>query len=162
MCDGHLSTRVPLNSDPWLHFSVSWQRHRLYRHFEPRTTALHLERQCFVRMFFNVLEQRDRIVDRCVIESANDVARAQAGGRRGRVRFDFVDDCRFRRQDEQLANTFSAPAPRFGFVGLDLDRLHLSVALEFHGNGLAFTTDNRPAHAVIHPEKTSHSFSIHF
>ena len=113
-------------------------------------------------MFFNVLEQRDRIVDRCVIESAKDVARAQAGGRRGRVRFDFVDDCRFRRQDEQLANTFSAPAPGFGFVGLHLDRLHLSVTLEFHGNGLAFTTHHRPAHAVIHPEKTSHSFSIHF
>src|SRR5947208_9518236 len=151
MGDGHLSTRVPLNSDPWLHFSVSWQRHRLYRRFEPRTIALHLERQCFVRMFFNVLEQRDRIVDRCVIESANDVARAQAGGHRGRVRFYFVDDCRFRREDEQLTNPFSAPAPRFGFVGLDLDRLPLSVALEYHVSHLASTTDHRTSHAVTHP-----------
>src|SRR5260370_33600230 len=102
MCDGDLSTRVPLNSDPWLHFSVSWQRHRFYRHLEPRTTALHLERQCFVRMFFNVLKQRHRIVDRSVIESANDVRRAQAGSRPGRVWFACIDNYRISLEGEQV------------------------------------------------------------
>src|SRR5436190_17605233 len=113
-------------------------------------------------MLFNVLQKRDRIVDGRVIESANDVARTQPGCGRGRVWFDLVDDRRFRRQDQQLANTFSAPTTRFGLVWLYLDSFNLAVALEFDRNGLAFTSDNGPAHAVVHPEETLHSSSIHF
>src|SRR5439155_11401529 len=101
-------------------------------------------------MLFNVLQQRQGIINRGVIESANDVARTQSGCSCGRVRFDLVDDRRFRRQDQQLTNTFSAPTTRFGLVWLYLDGFNFTVALEFDRHGLAFTSDNRPAHAVVH------------
>src|SRR5437660_3451120 len=100
-------------------------------------------------MFLNVLKQRDRIVDRGVIKPANDVARTQPRRGRRRVRLDFVNDRRLRGQNEQLANAFSAPPARLGLVGLYLDRLRLAIALELYRNGLAFTADNRPAHAVV-------------
>src|SRR5438132_4518902 len=105
-------------------------------------------------MLFDVLQQRQGIINRGVIESANDVARTQSGCSCGRVRFDLVDDRRFRRQDQQLANTFSAPTTRFGLVWLYLDSFNFTVAFEFDRHGLAFTSDNRPAHAVVHSEET--------
>src|SRR5206468_2350267 len=61
-----------------------------------------------------------------------------------------------------LANTFSAPTTRFRLVWLYLDSFNFTVALEFDRNGLAFTSDNRPADAVVHSEETRHSSSIHF
>src|SRR5438105_9093049 len=112
-------------------------------------------------MLFNVLQQRQGIINRGVIESANDVARTQSGCSCRRVRFDLVDDRRFRRQDQQLANTFSAPTTRFGLVWLYLDSFNFTVALEFHRNSLTFTPNNRPADAVVHSEETRHSSSIY-
>src|SRR2546421_4469207 len=111
-------------------------------------------------MLLNIFKQRDWIVDRRLIKAVNDVARTQSRRRRRRVWFDFVDDRRFRRQDEQLANTFSTPAARLRFVRLHMDRLHLSVALELYWNGLALAPHYRPAHAVVHPQKTRHAFII--
>src|SRR5260370_1872028 len=108
-------------------------------------------------MLFNVLQKRDRIVDRRVIESANDVARTQSGCSCGRVRFDLVDDRRFRRQDQQLANTFSAPTTRFGLVWPYLYSFNLTVALEFARPGLAFTSDTHPAHPAVPSASQRHS-----
>src|SRR5438132_14164394 len=99
-------------------------------------------------MLFNVLQKRDRIVDRRVIESANDVARTQSGCGRGRVRFDLVDDRRFRRQHQQLANTFSVPTTRFRLVWLYLDTFNFTVSFMFDQNGVIFTLAARPSYAA--------------
>src|SRR6202011_6422075 len=113
-------------------------------------------------MFLDVLEQRDRIVDRRVIKAANDVARTQSGCGCGRVGFDVINDRSFRRQDLQLANTFSAPALRLRLIWFNFNRMNFAITLELDRNFFTLAPDNSPAYTVVHPEKPSHSLSVHF
>jgi len=54
-------------------------------------------------MFADVLQQRDRVVDRRLVKPTDDVSGAQSGCRGGTFCFYFLDDWRFRRIDEQLS-----------------------------------------------------------
>src|ERR1700730_3638061 len=77
MRDRHFPTDVPLNSDARLHLALCRKRRRFYAHIQSRTVAFDAQRQRLVRMFLDVLEERDRIVDGRIVESANNVAWAQ-------------------------------------------------------------------------------------
>src|SRR5436190_16791287 len=162
MRDRHDPRRVPSNSDARFHFTFRRQKRWLYRNVEPRPISFHMKNELILGMLADVFEQGNRAVDWRLVKSANDVARAQPGSRRGRVRLHFVDARCLRRIDQKLTHTFSAPSPCLGLVWFHPNCLNLAIALEFHGNLVAFTSHYIPAHAVIHSEKTPDRFPVHF
>src|SRR5438132_3779568 len=162
MSDRYFSGGIPLNSNARLHFTVSRQKRRSYGNVQPRTTSLHVKNELVLGMLADVFEEGDWVVDRRLVEPANDIVWSQSRRCRRRLRFHFFDDGCLRRKDEQLPNTLPAPSARFRFIRFHPNGLHIAIALEFHRTLVAFTSHHVPAHAVIHPEKTPDRFAIHF
>src|SRR5436190_8582406 len=161
MLDRHDSGRVPLNSDSWFLFAIRRQKRWFYRNVELLATALDMKNQLVVRMFADVFQQRDGIIDGRLIEPANDVSRAKSGSRSRRVRFYFVNDRGLCRVNKQLAHAFSAPSAGLCLVRFYPNGLYLSVSPEFYRNLVAFASYHIPAHAVTHPHKTPDRFAVH-
>src|SRR6478735_8466061 len=134
MLDRHNPARVPLDSDSRLHFAGRGQESWFYWNIQLRSLALDMQHKLFIWMFTDVLQQRDRIVDRCLVKPTDDVPGTQSGRRCRAFCFYFLDDRRFCWIDEQLSNTFPPPTAGLRFVGLDPYGLHLAVSLEFHRN----------------------------
>src|SRR6266513_4481875 len=130
MLNGHNPARVPLNSDPRLHFAGREQGRWFYWNIQLRAVALDVQNKLFIWMFADVLQQRDRIVDRCLVKATDDVTGTQSGCRGRAFWFYFLDDRRFCRIDQQLPHTFPSPTPGLGFVRFDRYCLHLAIALE--------------------------------
>ena len=121
-----------------------------------------MKNELIVGMLADIFKQPDWIIDWRLVEPENDIVRLQSGRRCGRVRLHFVNDRCLRRKDEQLTYTLSPPSARLGLVRFYPDCAHGTIALEFHGNLVAFTSHHIPAHAVIHPKKTPDWFAVHF
>src|SRR5207248_6322534 len=119
-----------------------------------------IERICGLRAA--LCTWRNWIIDWRPVEPANAIVRLQSGRRRGRVRLHFVNDRCLRRKDEQLTYTLSPPSTHLGLVRFYPDCAHGTIALEFHGNLVAFTSHHIPAHAVIHPKKAPDWLAVHF
>ena len=111
-------------------------------------------------MSFGLLDQSDRSVNFLTVDRPNNVLFLQSSRSCRRVRLNFIDNRRFGRKDEQLPNAFSSPTSCLGFVRLDVYRANFAIALELDRNCIAFTAYDRPAHAVVHAEKTRDTFSI--
>src|SRR5262249_38502542 len=161
MLDRHNPARVPLNSDSRLHFTRRGQGRWFYWNFQLRTVALDVQHKLFIWMLADVFQQRNRIVDGCLVKPPDDVSGAQSGCRCRAFRFYFLDDWGFCRVDEQLPHTFSPPAAGLRFVRFDRYRLHLAVSLEFHGNLVALAAHDVPADAVIHSHETPDRLAVH-
>src|SRR5215472_16189454 len=161
MLDRHNPARVPLDSDSRLNFARRAQGLWFYWNIQLRAVALDVQHKLFIWMFADVFQQRDRIVDRCLVIPADDVSGAQTGCRCRAFWFYFLDDWRFCRVDEQLPHTFSPPAAGLRFVRFDRYRLHLAVSLEFHCNLVALAPHDVPADAVVHSHETPDRFAIH-
>src|SRR5215216_1020908 len=154
MLDRHNPARVPLNSDPRFHFAGREQGRWFYWNIQLRSVALDVQHKLFMWMFADVFQQRDWIVNRCLVKPADDVCGAQSCCCCWTFWFYFFDDRRFRWIDEQLPHTFSPPAAGISFVRFDQDCLHLAVSLEFHGNLVALAPHDIPADAVVHSHET--------
>src|SRR5947199_2361808 len=161
MLDGHNPSRVPLNPDPRFHFAGRGQERWLYWNVQLRAIALDVQHNLFIRMFADVFQQRDRIVDERLVKSPDDVSGKQSGCRCRAFGFYFLDDRGFCRIDEQLSHTFSPPAAGLRFVGFDPYRLNLAVSLEFHRNLVALAPHDIPADAVVHTHETLDWFAIY-
>src|SRR5258708_18853844 len=148
MLDRHNPARVPLDSDSRLHFAGRGQGRWFYWNIELRAVALDVQHKLFIWMFADVFQQRDRIVDGCLVKPTDDVCGAQSGCRCRAFWFYFLDDRRFCRIDEQLPHTFSPPTAGLRFVGLDPYGLHLAVSLEFHRSEEHTSELQSPDHLV--------------
>src|SRR4029450_4834440 len=105
MLDRHNPARVPLDSDSRLHFARGGQGGWFYWNVQTRSAALDVQHKLFIWMFADVFQQRDRIVNWCLVKSPDDISCTQSGCRCRAFWFYFLDDRRFCRIDEQLANT---------------------------------------------------------
>ena len=76
MRNRYFAGRVPSNSNSRFHFTLGWQERGLYRNIKRRSISFYVKNDLILRMFAKVFQQRDRVVDRRLIESANDVALA--------------------------------------------------------------------------------------
>src|SRR5215831_8475 len=161
MLDGHNPARVPLNSDPRLHFARGEQGRRFYWNIQLRAIALDVQHKFVVWMFTDVFQQRDRIVDGCLVKPPDDVSGTQSACRCRAFWFYFLDDRCFCRIDEQLAHTFPPPAAGLSLVRFDPYRLHPAVSLEFHCNLVALAPHDVPADAVVHSHETPDRFAVH-
>src|SRR5262245_24829082 len=159
MLDRDDSARVPLDSDSRLHFARRGQGRWFYWNIEFRAVALDMQHKLFVWMFADIFQQRDRIVDGCLVKPANDIPRTQSGCRCRTFWFYSLDNRSFCRIDEQLPHTFSAPTARLRFVRFDRYGLHLTVSLEFHRNLVALAAHDVPADAVVHSHETPDRFA---
>src|SRR5712672_2831626 len=74
MLNGPNPARVPLNSDPRLHFAGREQGRWFYWNIQLRAVALDVQHKLFIWMFADVLQQRDRIVNGCLVKPADDVS----------------------------------------------------------------------------------------
>src|SRR5262252_4340378 len=79
MLDRHNPARVPLDSDSRFHFAGRGQEGWFYWNIQLRPVALDMQHKLFLWMFADVFQQRDRIVDRGLVEAADDVSRLQSG-----------------------------------------------------------------------------------
>ena len=161
MLDGHNPSGVPLDSDSRLHFASRGQERRFHRNIQLRTIALDVQHKLVIRMFTDVLQQRDGTVDRRLIKPPDDVSGTQFGCRCRAFGFYFLDDRCFCRINEQLPHAFSAPPARLRFIRFDPYRLYLAVSLEFHRNLVALAPHDVPADAVAHSHETPDRFAIH-
>src|SRR5437773_7906770 len=76
MRDRYFASRVPSNSNSWLHFTLGWQQRGLHRNVKPLSISFYVKYNLILRVFADVFQQRDRVVDRRLVESADDVALA--------------------------------------------------------------------------------------
>ena len=74
MLDRHDSSRVPLNSDSWFLFAIRRQKRWFYRNVKLLATALDMKNKLVAWMFADVFQQCDGIIDRRLIEPADDVS----------------------------------------------------------------------------------------
>src|SRR5215472_5358670 len=161
MLDRHNPTGVPLDSDSRLHFAGREQGRWFYWNIQLRAVALDVQHKLFIWMFADVFQQRNWIVDGCLVKPTDDVSGMQSGCRCGAFWFYFLDDRRFRRIDEQLPHTFSPPTAGLRFVRFDPYALHLAVSLECHRNLVALASHDVPADAVVHSHETPDRFAVH-
>src|SRR4029077_16665984 len=160
MLDRHDPARVPLDSDSRLHFAGRGQERWFYWDIQLRAAAFDMQHKLFTWMFADVFQQRDRIVDGCLIKPTDDVSGMQSGYRCRAFSFYLLDDRGFCRVDKQLPYTFSPPTAGLRFVRLHRYHLHLVVSLEFHRNLVALAPHNVPANAVVHSHETPDRFAI--
>ena len=74
MLDRHYTARVPLDSDSRLHFAGREQGRWFYWNIQLRAVALDVQHKLVIWMFADVFQQRDRIVDRCLVKPTDDVS----------------------------------------------------------------------------------------
>src|SRR5262245_52965858 len=115
MLDRHNTTGVPLDSDSRLHLAGRRQGGWFYWNVQLRTVALDVQHKLFIWMFVDVFEQRDRIVNRCLVKPTDDVSGTQSGCRCRAFWFYLLNDRRLRRIDEQLPHTFPPPTAGLRF-----------------------------------------------
>src|SRR5438034_4681247 len=161
MLNGHNPARVPLNSDSRLHFAGGEQGRRFYWNIRLRAIALDVQHKLVIWMFADVFQQRDRIVDGCLVKPPDDVSGTQSGCRCRAFWFYLLDDRRFCRIDEQLPHTFPPPTAGLRFVRFHPYSLHLAVSLKFHRDLVALAPHDVPADAVVHSHETPDRFAIH-
>ncbi len=78
MLDRHNTARVPLDSDSRLHFAGREQGRRFYWNIQLGAIALDVQHKLFIWMFADVFQQRDRIVDGCLVKPTDDVSGTQS------------------------------------------------------------------------------------
>src|SRR5262245_11747329 len=160
MLDRHDPARIPLNSDSRFHFARRGQEGWFYWNIQLRAVALHVQHKLFIWMFADVFQQRDGIVDRCLVKPTDNVSRPQSGCRCRTFWFYFLDDRSFCWIDQQLPHTFPSPTAGLRLVRFDRYCLHFAVSLKFHRNLVALTSNYVPADAVVHSHETPDRFAI--